>query len=66
MKGNRTSLTAVTNDAGNTHTCGGNCPAHHSTACAVARRSGFTRERAGPAGQSRPAVHCCGRNRIRG
>ncbi|AVD90993.1 hypothetical protein C4Q27_00335 [Pseudomonas sp. SWI36] len=31
-----------------------------------ARRSGFTRERAGPAGQSPPAVHRCRRHRIRG
>ncbi|TRZ58890.1 hypothetical protein DZA28_02545 [Pseudomonas alloputida] len=30
------------------------------------RRSGFTRERAGPAGQSPPAVHRCRRHRIRG
>ncbi|NVN62569.1 hypothetical protein FGL97_04820 [Pseudomonas putida] len=30
------------------------------------RRSGFTRERAGPAGQSQPAVHRCRRYRIRG
>ncbi|RIZ36586.1 hypothetical protein CIK02_22860 [Pseudomonas putida] len=30
------------------------------------RRSGFTRERAGPAGQSPPAVHRCCRYRIRG
>ncbi|PEI11266.1 hypothetical protein CRM86_26520 [Pseudomonas putida] len=30
------------------------------------RRSGFTRERAGPAGQSPPAVHRCRRYRIRG
>ena len=36
------------------------------TSCAVARRSGFTRERAGPAGQSLPAVHRRSRHRIRG
>ncbi|NVN62112.1 hypothetical protein FGL97_02450 [Pseudomonas putida] len=30
------------------------------------RRSGFTREEAGPAGQSPPAVHRCCRHRIRG
>ncbi|CAO3307893.1 conserved hypothetical protein [Pseudomonas sp. P15-2025] len=30
------------------------------------RRSGFTRERAGPVGQFPPAVHRCGRYRIRG
>ncbi|AUZ59646.1 hypothetical protein PRJ_3043 [Pseudomonas sp. XWY-1] len=30
------------------------------------RRSGFTRERAGPACQFPPAVHRCGRYRIRG
>ncbi|NWL46189.1 hypothetical protein DZA28_06680 [Pseudomonas alloputida] len=35
-------------------------------ACAVARRSGFTREWARPAGQSPPAVHRCRRHRIRG
>ncbi|AVD93575.1 hypothetical protein C4Q27_14715 [Pseudomonas sp. SWI36] len=29
-------------------------------------RSGFTREEAGPAGQSPPAVHRCRRYRIRG
>ncbi|QKL09475.1 hypothetical protein GEV41_24880 [Pseudomonas putida] len=29
-------------------------------------RSGFTREEAGPAGQSPPAVHRCRRHRIRG
>ncbi|QNV68171.1 hypothetical protein F7661_21815 [Pseudomonas sp. CFA] len=29
-------------------------------------RSGFTRERAGPAGQSPPAAHRCRRHRIRG
>ncbi|CAO3303695.1 hypothetical protein METHP14_1370006 [Pseudomonas sp. P14-2025] len=33
---------------------------------AVACRSGFTRERAEPAGQSPPAVHRCHRHRIRG
>ncbi|CAO3312867.1 conserved hypothetical protein [Pseudomonas sp. P15-2025] len=32
----------------------------------VARRSGFTREEAGPAGQSPPAVHRRSRHRIRG
>ncbi|NVN64600.1 hypothetical protein FGL97_15530 [Pseudomonas putida] len=32
----------------------------------VARRSGFTREEAGPAGQFPPAVHRCRRYRIRG
>ncbi|AUZ58770.1 hypothetical protein PRJ_2167 [Pseudomonas sp. XWY-1] len=31
-----------------------------------ARRSGFTRERAGPAGQSPPADHRCRHHRIRG
>ncbi|AUZ57515.1 hypothetical protein PRJ_0894 [Pseudomonas sp. XWY-1] len=30
------------------------------------RRSGFTRERAGPASQFPPAVHRCHRHRIRG
>ncbi|NWL44340.1 hypothetical protein DM819_00260 [Pseudomonas hunanensis] len=30
------------------------------------RRSGFTREEAGPAGQSPLAVHRCRRHRIRG
>ncbi|PWY39389.1 hypothetical protein DK184_26900 [Pseudomonas sp. RW405] len=35
-------------------------------ACAAPRRSGFTREEAGPAGQSPPAVHRCCRHRIRG
>ncbi|QKL06385.1 hypothetical protein GEV41_08065 [Pseudomonas putida] len=34
--------------------------------CAIARRSGFTREEAGPAGQSPSAVHRCRRYRIRG
>ncbi|QNV68772.1 hypothetical protein F7661_25485 [Pseudomonas sp. CFA] len=29
-------------------------------------RSGFTRERAGPAGQSPPSFHRCRRHRIRG
>ncbi|AVD94716.1 hypothetical protein C4Q27_21110 [Pseudomonas sp. SWI36] len=32
----------------------------------AACRSGFTRERAGPAGQFPPAVHRCRRHRIRG
>ncbi|QNV68688.1 hypothetical protein F7661_24980 [Pseudomonas sp. CFA] len=32
----------------------------------AACRSGFTRERAGPAGQFPPAVHRCRRYRIRG
>ncbi|PTV60908.1 hypothetical protein DBL05_08915 [Pseudomonas putida] len=32
----------------------------------AACRSGFTRERAGPAGQLPPAVHRCRRYRIRG
>ncbi|PTV61045.1 hypothetical protein DBL03_11755 [Pseudomonas putida] len=30
------------------------------------RRSGFTRERAGPAGQSPPAGNRCRRHRVRG
>ncbi|PWY43832.1 hypothetical protein C5609_04580 [Pseudomonas putida] len=41
-------------------------PEGKGNACTVARRSGFTREEAGPAGQSPPAVHRCRRNRIRG
>ncbi|QNV69245.1 hypothetical protein F7661_13240 [Pseudomonas sp. CFA] len=41
-------------------------PTHRSVMDTGRRRSGFTRERAGPAGQSPPAVHRCRRHRIRG
>ncbi|TFW37903.1 hypothetical protein E4195_10055 [Pseudomonas putida] len=42
--------------------CGHTSEVGHRPSC----RSGFTRERAGPAGQSPPAVHRCRRHRIRG
>ncbi|AVD92662.1 hypothetical protein C4Q27_09705 [Pseudomonas sp. SWI36] len=49
---------APTTLIGGGHTSG----VEHRPSC----RSGFTREEAGPAGQSPPAVHRCRRYRIRG
>jgi len=60
------SLTGVLPASASSRACPLRKPEVKGNACTVARRSGFTRERAGPAGQPPPAVHRCCRHRIRG
>ncbi|PTV57132.1 hypothetical protein DBL05_16430 [Pseudomonas putida] len=60
------SLTGVLPASASSRACPLRKPEGKGNACTVARRSGFTREEAGPAGQSPPAVHRCRHHRIRG
>ncbi|PXZ49096.1 hypothetical protein EZZ80_20165 [Pseudomonas putida] len=60
------SLTGVLPASASSWACPLRKPEGKGNACTVARRSGFTREEAGPAGQSPPAIHRCRRHRIRG
>ncbi|AFO47375.1 hypothetical protein T1E_1520 [Pseudomonas putida DOT-T1E] len=60
------SLTGVLPASASSRACPLRKPEGKGNACTVARRSGFTREEAGPAGQSPPAIHRCRRHRIRG